>query len=425
LSFFFSEGGQSDAGIFYATSDGEHWGGDNYFVSEGIGSRDWIHVRRCGDYLYFLIKHFRLLETRGQGKRVLSSWRERTMQCADALCRIWRENGHFGQYINPETLEIRIGNSDAGSIIPAALAECAAFFDNADYMDVAEQSLSFYYADFQEKGFTAGGPLEILCAPDSESAINMLESLVTVFEHTDNNDWLDKARRYCNYLCTWFYSYDVSFPEGTIYQRLGVRTTGSVMASSQNRCAVPNICTLSGDVFWRLYRYTQDESVMRLIQTCVHNTQQYISREDNPIKTVLGESLPEGTIHECIQTGDWSGPTGEIPYEYPTSWAEVAHLLSICELPGIYLQLDNERVFAIDHLDVRIIERTASEVILEIRNPTEHDCTTCLYAETGIQSRQKPSADLMEAAHPVVIAAGSSVICKASKVDGSLEMHTT
>ncbi|MFN3714130.1 MAG: hypothetical protein ACK4SX_10750 [Alcanivoracaceae bacterium] len=421
LAFFFSENGQSNAGIFYATSDGKDWGGDNYFAAEGIGSKDWIHVRRCGDYLYFVIKHFRLLDARGQSNLISPEWKEKTIHCADALCQIWRDNRNFGQYINPQTLDIRIGNSDAGNIVPAALAECAAYFGRADYLDIATDSLHFYYADFQHKGFTAGGPLEILCAPDSESAINLLESLVTVYERTQDAGWLSEALSYCNYIATWFYSYDVAFPAGTAYQKLGVRTTGSIMASSQNRCAVPNICTLSGDAFWRLYRYTGDQSVMRLLVECVHNTQQYLSRKDNPIRTVLGEALPDGTIHECIQTGDWTGPTGEIPYQYPTSWAEVAHLLSICELPGIYLQLGECRLSVIDHLDVSIVDKDDSKITLRVSNPTAHQCTTSLYAESNVQTKQLPEMDLMDKAHCINIPARAVVICTIDRTTAVVE----
>jgi hypothetical protein len=410
LAFFFSEGGQSPSGVFYATSDGENWGGDNYFNAPSIGSKDWIHSRRCGDYLYFVIKHFRLLEARGQANLISDSWKEKTKRCADALCKVWRDNKHFGQYINPNTLEIRIGNSDAGTIIPAALAECSAYFDRADYLVTAEDSLEFYYTDYQKKGFTCGGPLEILCAPDSESAINLLESLVTVFERTKNPEWIERSLKYFNYIRTWFYSYDVVFPKGTAYQRRRVQTTGSVMASSQNRCGVPNICTLSGDVFWRLHRYTQAENVMQLIQECVHNTQQYISRKDNPIQTVLGATLPQGTIHECIQTGDWAGPTGEIPYEYPTSWAEVAHLLSICELPGIYFQSDDSRLFVIDHLDVEVIESKKSVTKLKISNPTDFDSSTTVYCENRKETQEMLNIDLMQTSQCINIPAKSSVI---------------
>lgn len=162
-----------------------------------------------------------------------------------------------------------------------------------------------------------------------------------------------------------------------------------MMASSQNRCAVPNICTLSGDALWKLYRGTRDDSLLRILQACVHNTQQYVSREDRPIPTMRGAALTPGTIHECIQTGDWSGPTGEIPYEYPTSWSEVAHLLAIAEIPGIYLIADQARVFVFDHLDVEVIEDGAGAIVLEIHNPTRLASRTRLYAETT-QEMQPP-----------------------------------
>ncbi|MEW5735988.1 MAG: hypothetical protein AB1921_14120 [Thermodesulfobacteriota bacterium] len=409
LSFFFSDGGQSDTGIFYATSDGTRWGGDNYFVSRHIGSRDWIHVRRIGDYLLFALKHFKLLEARGQKALIRDDWRDRTQKCADAVCRVWEANRHFGQHIDPNTLNIRIGNSDAGGIIPAALAECYSYFGPKRYLAVAEEALSFYYEDYKKKGFTAGGPLETLCAPDCESAINLLESLVALFEHTRKKDWLAKAHGYADYLRTWFYTYDVAFPPRSAYGRMGVRTTGSILASSQNRCAVPNLCTLSGDVFWRLYRYTRDESLMRVIQECVHNAQQYVSRKDNPIRTLRGEILPDGTMHECIQTGDWAGPMGEIPYEYPTSWTEVAHMLSICELPGIYLVLDTEKLFVLDHLEAQVISNNGEALELGISNKTNHDAKTTLFIERETQRTTTPPIDLGNNSMELFIPAGETI----------------
>lgn len=409
LAFFFRDGGQSPSGIFYATSDGNRWGGDDYFVTDSIGHRDCLHVRRCGDYLYFLIKHFRLLEARGESERIDATWLSKTQLCADALCRVWRTNRHFGQYIDPETLRIRIGNSDAGGMVPAALAACAGYFGRPEYLDVAVAALTVYHDDYLAKGFTAGGPLEILCAPDCESAFNLLESMMAVYEQTNDPEWLAKAHRYADYVRTWFYSYDVEFPAGSTYGRLGVRTTGAMMASSQNRCAVPNICTLSGDALWKLYRYTGDDSLLRILQACVHNTQQYVSREDRPIPTMRGAALKPGTIHECIQTGDWSGPTGEIPYEYPTSWSEVAHVLAIAEIPGIYWVVDRGRPIVFDHLDVDVIESSAEGPALEIRNPTPFTCRTRLYVETTSEMQQPLPFDIGSASVAVTIEPGRAV----------------
>ncbi|MCP4552552.1 MAG: hypothetical protein GY834_11040 [Bacteroidetes bacterium] len=410
LDFFFSEGGQSDAGIFYATSDGENWGGDNYWVTEGIGTSDWLHIRRSGDQLYFVIKHFKLLEARNQKSTIQKSWLEKTKKCADALCKIWENNKQFGHYINPNTLEIRVGNSDAGDIIPAALAECAAYFDNKRYLETAEESLTFYYYDFMSKGFTVGCAPDAVCAPDCESAVNLLESLVAVFEITQNKDWLKKAHHYSDYVRTWFYTYDVKLPPESFYGRLGIQTTGACYANSQNRCGVPNICTLSGDVFWKLYRYTKDEHVLHLIQECVHNTQQYVSRKDRPITTIKGKILSEAVIHECIQTGDWAGPTGEIPYEYPTSWAEVAQLLSICEIPGIYLVSDQARLFVVDHLDVEITSNDENELTLQITNRTKFDSKTRLYVECENQMSDIPKfAISQDASIELQIPAGGTI----------------
>ena len=151
LAFFMSDGGQAPTGIFYATSDGESWGGDDYFTHSDIGSNDWIHVRRCGDYLYFVIKYFKLLEARGMGELIKPEWKHKTRCCADALCTVWETNRHFGQYINPNTLEIRIGNSDAGNIIPAALAACGSYFQCDKFNKVAEESLVSYYSNYLEK----------------------------------------------------------------------------------------------------------------------------------------------------------------------------------------------------------------------------------------------------------------------------------
>lgn len=410
LEFFFKDGGQSEQGIFYASSDGENWGGDNYWVTDGIGDNDWIHVRRCGDYLYFIIKHFELLLAQGQGHAILPDWLEKTKLCADALCRVWKANQHFGQYIDPHTLNIKIGNSDAGNIIPAALVKCAAYFNKPEYFEIAAEAATFYYQDFCQKGFTAGAPLEVLCAPDCESAINLLESLVVLYEYSSDKNWLTQAQSYVNYVRSWFYTYNVKLPENSIYGQLGIQTTGACYANSQNRCGVPNICTLSGDVFWKLYRYSGDESVMQLIQECVHNTHQYISRDDHKITSMAGDTLSAGTIHECIQTGDWAGPTGEIPYQFATSWAEVAHLLSIAELPGIYLDSDKGKVFTLDHLDVELNAINTTAAALTVTNNTQYNCSTLLYIESQRDKQQPPRFHLGHKRIRLEIDAGKTIV---------------
>ena len=87
-------------------------------------------------------------------------------------------------------------------------------------------------------------------------------------------------------------------------------------------------------------------------------------------------------MNECVQTGDWSGPAGEIPYHLPVSWSEAANMMSICELPGIYVVTDTAEIVAIDHVDVEVSENTPDKLVIAIRNPTAFDATVSVVSES-------------------------------------------
>lgn len=164
---------------------------------------------------------------------------------------------------------------------------------------------------------------------------------------------------------------------------MSMRTRGACFASVQNKCAVLNICTLSGDVFWKLYRYTGEDVFMDTIVAYLHNAQQYIATCERPIASpkLKDKVLEPGNMNGCIQTGDWSGPPGEIPYHLPISWSEAANMLGICAIPGIYVRKDRSQVFVADHLEVTLIDEGEGRVFLRISNPTAYDAETTLFTE--------------------------------------------
>lgn len=384
LAFFFSENGRSEKGIFYAQSDGVRWGGDNFFVQNApLGTNDWIYIWRCGDYLYNAIKHFTLLEKRQRGFLIKKEWKDAVKKCADALCEVWDANEQFGQYINPNTLEIHIGNSVAASLMPAALTAISTYYNEPKYLEYAERILQKMYDTFCEEGYTHGGALETLCTPDGGTGTNLVESFMVVYEATQDKKWLTMGHDFAYYAISWFYSYDFQFPENSTHGKLGTKTAGSLLTSPQNRCSTPNIYVLSGDMFWKLYRYTKDPVFIQTILECVHNVQQYISRPDRPIKALNGKTLAFGTIHECIQTGEWSGPTGEIAYDFPDSWPESVNMASLSELPSIYFVTDTEEIFVFDHVNVRIIKTEEHGLELAIYNPTQFDAEVSIFFETS------------------------------------------
>jgi hypothetical protein len=58
------------------------------------------------------------------------------------------------------------------------------------------------------------------------------------------------------------------------------------------------------------------------------------------------------------------------------------------ELPGIYLQTDSDKVFVFDSVEVKVVTRDNSGVVLEIRNPTAYDANISILAERARHARQ-------------------------------------
>src|SRR5262249_24736306 len=161
-------------------------------------------------------------------------------------------------------------------------------------LKVAGEIAGHYVVNFVQKGFSTGGPGEILQCPDSESAFGLLESFVVLYEVTGDSQWLARARDMAHQCMTWCQSYDFQFQAQNMFGKLGYRTAGSVWANVQNKHDAPGICTLSGDSLFKLYRYTGDRRYLELIQEMAHNLPTYTSRADKPIETWDGRVLPPG-----------------------------------------------------------------------------------------------------------------------------------
>ena len=92
-----------------------------------------------------------------------------------------------------------------------------------------------------------------------------------------------------------------------------------------------------------------------------------------------------GCAMERIQISDAEGKDGVGTLSKNTSnaWNELNGMLMAMELPGIYLQLDKNEMMVFDHVEVSIIERSKSGVVLEIKNPTAFPAKVSLFAETS------------------------------------------
>ena len=212
---------------------------------------------------------------------------------------------------------------------------------------MAKEGARYFYRNYLSKGYTTGGPGEMLQCVDSESAFGLLESFVVLYEVTGEDEWLDYACECVHYCSSWVVSYNYRFPETSEFGRHGMKTVGSVFANLQNKHSAPGICTLSGDSILKLWRWTGDPLYLELIQDIALTIGQYLSTDEKPIydwgltpaqrdsgdpAVLEPHRTPQGFINERVNMSDWEDPQRIGGVFFGSCWSETSNLLTLAEV---------------------------------------------------------------------------------------------
>ncbi|TAG10670.1 MAG: hypothetical protein EAZ42_03100 [Verrucomicrobia bacterium] len=372
----------SSSGFFKSLYDQFEWLDDSFGHSKG---QRWHMTRKSGDALLFLLKSIDWRDKHTQTPAP-QLWRDAASRCADAFVRLWKKERQIGQFVDEDTGDLIVGGSDSAAITPAALCLASVVLNRPELGTAASEIGTYFWEKFSSQGYTTGGPGEILSAPDSESAFGLLESMVALMEAHDG-EWTKRAEAVAAYCATWCVPYDFVFPTASTFGAMQMATTGTVIASVQNKHSSPGICTLSGDSLFRLFRKTGNSFYLNLAREIASALPQYVSREDRPILARYGKGpMPAGWICERVNMSDWLEPVGEI--FYGPCWCEVSVLLSALELPTIYYQPENGSITALDAVNISVIEKSARAVKFAIHNPGNHAIQVRICVESTEQRQQ-------------------------------------
>ena len=315
---------QGQSGLFYGGCDKDLTPFSDGF--ETPGTENWTLIRKSADCLFFVLRQFELLDA------VPADLEENIRRCADAFVKMWRKYGQLGQFADAETGEIAAGGSASGGIASAGLVLAYRYFGDPAYLEAAEALGTYYYHAYVQKGYTTGGPGEILQCPDSESAFGLLESYVWLYDETGNNTYLRYAETTAHLCSSWVVSYNYHFPETSEFGRLGMKTIGSVFANVQNKHSAPGICTLSGTSLRKLYEWTGDKAYLDLFREITETISQYMSTENRPICSTAGQKLPAGFICERVNMSDWETQKWVGGVFNGSCWCEVSNLLVLSDM---------------------------------------------------------------------------------------------
>ncbi len=336
LEFLFST--QCESGFFHSTVDAE---GKSYNDVFTIDTADLHLVRKSSDVLYFLFKHFKVMQEKGV--EIPTNLTQGTKKLADGFVKLYERYGQFGQFVDIHTGELHVGGSTSGAIASAGLTEAYKFFGCEKYLQVARDSAEDYYQNWLSRGYTTGGPGEILQGVDSESGFGLLESFVVLYDATGEKKWLQYAKECAHYCSSWVVSYNYKFTESSEFNRLNMKTVGTVFANIQNKHSAPGICTLSGDSIYKLWEWTGDQLYLELIKDIALAISQYMSTRQRPIydwdlknceNRAEAEShlLPQGFINERVNMSDWEGEECVGGVFNGSCWCETSNLLALAEV---------------------------------------------------------------------------------------------
>lgn len=358
-------------------------------------------TRKNGDILYWMLKQFNLLKLQGKGDAIRPEWEEEVRKLADAFVRTWKKQGTWGNYINVETGEVAVYNTTGGAMAVAGLTLAATYYKDVKYLQVAREAAADYYRDFERVGFTSGGCGDILQNADSETAIALTTSLITLYEHTGEDIYLQQAKKLADLCATWTVSFAYRLPDDTPLAKLGANLTGAVWASTQNKHGAPGFCTQSGDALFKIYRATGDTLYAELLRDVIHAHAEGVQ--------------PNGKITERLTycDADSRGSRGD---GGKTGWNETNGALMALEIPGIYIRTDLPEVYVFDHVTVETVKQTDRDILLKVTNPTAYDAIVTVLAEDGEQAA-RPLGDnaFLGWKDKIRVKAGKTVMYKVRK----------
>ncbi|CAL8972650.1 hypothetical protein CELL_01348 [Cellulomonas sp. T2.31MG-18] len=207
----------------------------------GLGwSQSWspvqgaLHSRTLAEATQFLVRALEL----GDDLRERSSWVRAVRSNLDAVVARQRGDGNLGSAHHAVNGSVLSWEGAAGLAWVGALAE-AGRWDGADGADGAylraSERAGEYYAQFVEEEFLNGAPEDVDLAPSSEDGYVAVMAYMALHRRTGDARWLRLARRAADWTLTFRYTYDVTFPPGTLLERYDFGTRGADNASPSNQ----------------------------------------------------------------------------------------------------------------------------------------------------------------------------------------------
>lgn len=206
----------SPSGTFWGT-----WYRDRGWSQSWSPVPGTLHSRTLAEATQFLVRAVSLESGHG-------GWALAVTSNLDAVAARQRADGDLGAAHHAVTGEVLSWDGCAGLAWVGALAEAG-----GKYLATAVRAGGFY-ASFVRDEFLFGAPEDVDLAPTSEDGYVAVMAYMALYRRTGEDRWLDLARRAADWTLTFRYSYNTTFPRGTLLDVYDFATRGADNASPAN-----------------------------------------------------------------------------------------------------------------------------------------------------------------------------------------------
>jgi len=231
-----------------------------------------VYLRSFGDGLKALLKAVKRERALGIEH---SEWLDWARTFADWLLPQQAANGGFPRSWKPGTGEV-VNHSPQSSYnaIPFLVLLTELTGDNR-YLEAAKRAGDYCWDTTHSKGIFIGGTIDNPNVLDKEAGTLSLEAYLSLFHHTSERKWLDRAMVAGNYAETWMYIWDIPIPteedDHDLYWKKGVSNIG-LQLISVGHSGADQYMAFDVNEYADLYLNTKDQHYYQVAMILLHNT---------------------------------------------------------------------------------------------------------------------------------------------------------
>jgi hypothetical protein len=278
---------------------------------------------------------------RGLG-RTHSEWFDWLKSYVDWLILQQREDGSFPRRWESGSDEVAEETGTVSYAPVPLLVLMAEETEDPVYMQSAVRAAEYIWENWGQRGFYVGGTSDNPNIADKEAGMLSLEAFLSLYESTNEPEWLERAAAAADFAETWIWIWDLPMPldadDADLHWKKGVPVIGLQGITTRASGGVDTYMSWSAPSYAKLYRYTKDPHYLDVARVLLHGNKSMIAL---PGRTYDMKGVGWQQEHWGMGPG-WRG-RGVGGHRFWLPWVSANNLYSITGLeefdPALYRQL--------------------------------------------------------------------------------------